>query len=439
MSKGFDAEFQYDVVAAAMKDPLYRTQAARIVSAHHFESAELEWVWQRVSELPPGEKYSQKLLATQIRTAFTDPDKALDHLKLAKKLMTRKVAHARASLDQLRKFVTYRTLHGGIEKAIKSMERGDVDAAEDALFRASRIRSDTTYQSEDWISGIEARMKRREELAQDPDRGYRVPVGVSKLDTILGGGMKPGDMLVMAALTGVGKSHAAIHSAYLAAIHGIPTLLLDTENGMEIEFNRLDAKFMGAASDRLEKYDLTKAELDKLAVKLAKVKKRLSNMLKVVHVPPRHASTRTVEQALDDMALEGRAAKYAVIDCGDHLKPSDRDKEKRLDTANAFWELKSIADEYEIPMMVTAQLNKEAQNRIASGENLSEAYDKARIASIVVTQNESRREAAEGRQRWFLAKSRGGIGKVLIPVLVDKSRSHFEYNPAEDEPEEDDE
>jgi len=439
--KGFDVKFQHDVVSQAMKDPLYRQQAIRIIEGHHFESQELEWLWGKVRTTPAGEVISKGLIASLVRAEMTDPDKALEYIKLARKVISIEPTHARASLEELRKFVTYRTLHGGIEKAIKSLERGDVDTANDALYRAARVKSDTLYESEDWVNGMEQRFERRKKVAANPDLQYRCPTGVSRLDEVLGGGLKPKDFMIMGALTGVGKSHSAIQAAYQSAIRGIHTVLIDTENGLDLEFARLDAKFMNAASDLVEAFDLTRAELDGMYAKLARVKERLSGMLMVVHTSPRNASIQTIEQSLDDYAIKhGVEPKFCVVDCGDHIKPIERNKEKRHDTANAFYDMKSIADERNIAMFATAQLSKQAQDKLATGEDLSEAYEKARIATHVVTQNESRSEVADGKQRWLLAKNRGGKGSVVIPVLVDKSRSHFEYDPDGDRvPSDDDE
>jgi hypothetical protein len=436
----FEADFQRDIIAKAMADPNYRIQAARIVQPDHFTGLELEWTWKQVVRLPAGESYSAKLIAVQIRAEFSgDPEKAKNHLKAARDLLTRKVTHARASLEQLRKFASYSALSGGIESAIKKMERGDVDGATEALHVAARHRPTGTYESADWIEGIDARMAARKARREDPSSYYRVTTGLSRLDALLGGGLIPGDLALFCGLTGVGKSHAAINGSYASAIRGRNTLLVDTENGLDMMFDRLDAKFMGAASDRVAIYDLTKGELDRLASKLARVKMKLAQKLKVVHMSPRTATIVTLEQALDDMAVEGRPCEMLWIDCADHLKPSESHKEKRLEAANAFWEIKSIADERRIPIGATVQLSKEALNRIATSEHLSEAYDKARIASRVITLNQTRREATDDKMRWFLAKNRGGTGKIIIPLKVDLSRSHFEHAPEDDDDDDDDE
>jgi len=434
----FDVGFQKDIVAKAMADSAYRVQAARIVQPEHFTGTELEWCWRQTVQLPAGEKCTAKLIATQIRAEFaSDPEKAKNHLKEARALLDRKVVHAHASLEQLRKFASYAALSTGIEGAIKKMERGDVDGATEALHVAARHRPVGTYQEGDWIEEMEARMAMRKKRSEDPESYYRVTTGNDRLDDLTGGGLIPGDMCIFAGLTGIGKSHTAINGAYHAAARGYNTLLVDTENGLDIMFDRLDAKFMGAASDRVAVHDLTKGELNRLVDKMARMKKRLARKLKVVHMSPRHASIVTLEQALDDVAMEGRPCQMLWVDCGDHLTPTQTNKEKRLDAANAFWELKSIADERGIPIAVTVQLSKEALNRIAAAEHLSEAYDKARIASRVVTLNQTRREAGEDRMRWFLAKNRGGRGKILIPMKVDLSRSHFEHVPEDDEEDED--
>lgn len=428
----FDVEFEEDVVATAMQDAAYRQQAARICEEGHFSTKELSWLWRRVAALPPGEACTGKLLAAYIKADFTDPDKARQALALVRKLLAKKTPHARASLEQLRKFITHNTLSAGIEVAIKRLDSGDVDAAEEALYAASRNKTGTEYVAGEWIEEMESRMAARKKRAEDPEASIKVTTGLDRLDKLLNGGLKPGDLMIVAGLTGIGKSHAAIAGAMSAAAHGFNTLLVDTENGLETEFDRLDARFIGAASDKVYSYELSVSELSRMTEKLARQKARLARKLKVIHISPRNATTRLLEQALDDMIREGRPCQMLWVDCADHLQPAKTNREYRLEQANVFWDIKSIADEYGIPIAVTSQLSKEALNRIATAEHMSEAYDKSRIASVVVTLNQTRKEAADGRMRWFLAKQRAGKGKILIPVKCDLSRSHFEYDEEAD-------
>lgn len=436
----FDKQFQLDVLGASISDPLYRRNAGRILRPEHFDSNEMQWLWRKLTEMPPQDIPSARLLAQWLKREFSDKDKRKDHKSVAVEAFKSKTTHAASSLEELNAFVQFRVAAKQMEGALKDLDHGDVDSAIEKLAHAAKYRPDSHYECDDWFEGFARRQLLRKERAEDPNSSYRVSSGLGHLDKLLGGGLKPGDFMIAAALTGVGKSHWAIQSACRSAMMGQRTLLVDTENGLDIEFARIDAKLMGIASQRMDQYELTAMELSQIRGKLARMAKRMSKTLRVVNIPLRRAKMSTFEQAIEDWEQQlGEPIKYAIVDCGDHLRPSERDKEKRLDQKNTFEELKSIADERKIPIQATAQLSKEAMGRIATGEQLSESYDKARIASIVWTLNQRKRQAASGLMDGYLAKHRGGTSRIWVPMKVDLSRSHFEYDEERDEKDDDEE
>jgi replicative DNA helicase len=437
----FDLDFERDILSQAARDSSYRESAKRLLNEHTFSDARHGWLWNVMATLSPGDRLTGGLVVARAKLEVKDEEKRDEHMRVALQVLKREPSAAGASLAALRDFVKFKAMSGGMEKAIKLLDAGKINEAEAELTKATKTHGGVEYQSEDWAEGFEARMARRKWLAEHPEERLCVPTHIEGLDKVLDGGIEAGELGLIVGTTGRGKSHFAVHVGYWGAVAGYTTMAVTTEMNKVQYSLRYDAKLLAIASQKLKRHDLDSGELRAIADKMERVKSRLLKRLRIVHTPPRGANTKTIEQAMDDMANEGRPVQLLVVDCADHIKAAERNKEHRIDVANSYWELKSLADERGIPVWATAQASKEAIGKIASAENTSDSYDKARIADIIFTLNQTKAEERDGFMKGFLAKHRAGRGKVVVPMKVELAYSHFEQSDeahAEADEEEDD-
>ena len=189
---------------------------------------------------------------------------------------------------------------------------------------------------------------------------------------------------------------------------------------------RYDAKLTGVSSTAVEAHEYKAGELKMIKEKVDRVKKRLTSRLRIQATPLRRATTDSLRNALDDMAAEGRPVDLLIVDCGDHLQPTTSYRDYRLDQSSIYWDLKSLAGEMGVPIWTTTQAPKEVVEKIAQSENVADSYDKARIADVIWTLNQSQAEYHAGTMRGYLAKNRKGVAKKLLTMGVDLSMSHFE-------------
>lgn len=434
----FDDKFELDVVATAIQDPTYRQQAARMVQPRHFSNKDYEWLWTHIVSLPPGEKYTGELCAAHAKMDFPkDEERRREVITVGLKAFKHEAKHARASLDQLRRFIKWHNIKVGVGQAISALDGNDPDKAGTQLRKALDMRDDMSYERAEW-GDLQTRMDRRKAVSENPDLSYKVPTSLSRLDSALGGGLKPEDLGLIVGVTGVGKSQLAMMFACVGATRGFNVIYIDTENGIALSMDRADAWLYGVDSALLSDHNLSTSELETIRRKIETRAKDIKNKLFVYHASVKNATIQTIEQILSECESEGHPCQLLVVDCGDHIKPTERNKEIRLEAANVFWELKGIADTHKIPVWSTAQASKEAVGQIATSENVSEAYDKSRIATVVLTVNQTKRQESEGKGNLFLAKNRKNKARLLMPVLIDKSTSHFEHDttiPGEDDDE----
>jgi replicative DNA helicase len=420
----FNIDLERDILAKAITDPTYRERARRLLTKHSFTDQDHGWLWQTMSALPAGDVVSEIAMASFI-SRVGDSDRRDSYQDTFDRLQRREPKSANTSLSLLGDFVRHGTMTGGIEKAIKALKTSDLDGAQAALKRASS-EGVSTYDTVDWIEEWDDRLAARAAAASDPSLTRIVPTKLKHLDIWLNGGLRAEQLGLIVGTTGRGKSHFSVHLGFWAAAKGSSVLHISTEMSAMDTATRYDAKLAGLSATTVEASSYTESELDSLKSRVDRVRKRLSSKLRIVATPLRKASIDTIKNAIDDMTAAGRPVDLLIVDCGDHLQPTVSYKDYRLDQSSIYWDLKSLAGELKLPIWSTTQAPKEVVEKIAQSENVADSYDKARIADVIWTLNQSQAEYHASSMRGYLAKNRKGAGRKILTMKVDLSMSHFE-------------
>ena len=424
MSGKFNVDMERDILSKAIQDPAYRERARRVLGKHSFTDPDHGWLWQTMAAMPAGDVVAAPAMEAFI-DRVSDSGKRSAYMRTFKRLTSHVPNSSNTALSLLGDFVRHATLTGGIEKAIKALKSSDLDAAQAALKRAAQ-EGPSALDTVDWIEEWEDRTANRAAAAANPSLTRQVPTRLKHLDKWLNGGLKAGQLGLVVGTTGRGKSHFVTHLGFWAAAQGYTVLHISTEMSALDCSTRYDAKLAGVSSTNVEKHDYSPGELERIKTKVDRVKGRLAQRLRIQATPLRRATIDSLKNALDDMAAEGRPVDLLIVDCGDHLQPSISYKDYRLDQSSIYWDLKSLAGEMGVPVWSTTQAPKEVVEKIAQSENVADSYDKARIADVIWTLNQSQAEYHAGTMRGYLAKNRKGVAKKLLTMNVDLSMSHFE-------------
>jgi replicative DNA helicase len=451
----FDLEFEDAVLAQALRDEAYLKRAVRICEAHHFGTKEHAWlwdvihsVWSEYRERAPG-----KLVAARAQADFPEKDKRKPYLVLARRLFKFKPVGPLAALDELSKFVRLVNAQLALEQGAEALEKGDVDACEQAMAVAARSAvQERNYTHIAWIEGFQERQATRKYEAEHPDEFTVIPTGIARLDRALSGGARLGELGLMMGTTGRGKSIGLNNLIHASISRGFPAVYFGMEMPARQIAMRHDARWLEMRYDQFKAYDFKPSELRAIKGRFARAAKQYANLLHIISMPVRSASILDIRSALDDLKAEyDFTPKLIVVDSGDHLRCTDKGMDSyRLQQAAVYWDQKRLAEEDGYVVWSSVQAGKEWAERIAMAEAASESYDKARIADLVVSINDpnakSRRRkaveietdesdddvepeevegiAAPGARRMeaWLAKYRDGMSKLRIPLDCDFSR-----------------
>lgn len=200
----------------------------------------------------------------------------------------------------------------------------------------------------------------------DVESGNKKPglsTGLRDLDTLLGG-MIPGDQIVLAARTSVGKTAMMVN---LAVNCNAPALIISGEQGGEQIAQRVIAKMGGISA-----YSLRMGRLDSDEhVRLVRAAAAIKQNQKIFIVDKSRPS-------IDDIEQLSRAAKWqhnVEVIFIDYLQLINHptEKDKRLSIVDISKRGKELAKELNVPVVMLAQLNRNAEGRTPRISDLKES------------------------------------------------------------------
>ena len=246
------------------------------------------------------------------------------------------------------------------------------------------------------------------------------PTGLDKIDSqdILRGGLGRGELGVIAANTGVGKSHFLVAMGCSAMRAGknvihYPFELSEHDTGKRYDSNLCDIpsnEIIDRKSEVVDKY--SKMELGKLIIK---------------EYPTGSASVMTLRNHIEKLTLKGFKPSLVTVDYADVMKSSKAYDSLRHELKLIYTELRNLAVELQIPIWTASQANKDSSKADVVGlENLGESYAKAQVADVVLSISRKPMEKSTGSGRIFVAKNRAGRDGLLFPINIDTAKSKFE-------------
>ena len=245
-----------------------------------------------------------------------------------------------------------------------------------------------------------------------------VPTPWHELNLLLrGGGLGVGELGVICAATGVGKSHALIDIGAGAVISGLSVLHVSLELS-EIDIgNRYDARFSGIITDNLrENKELVKAAIDDLRGKLV-----------IKAYPVSGASAQTLKNLLYKLKLKDFTPDILIIDYADLMKSSKGYEQRRFEEENVYREVRALSQEINMPIWTATQTNRAGvDEKVLTLKHVAESFAKAQIADLFLTMTREKENSTTTMGCFYLAKSRLGRDGIRMPIIVNTSISKIE-------------
>lgn len=248
-----------------------------------------------------------------------------------------------------------------------------------------------------------------------------VPTGFPLFDQMTGG-LRRGDLIIVAARTSVGKSTYAENIAERVASSGYPVLFVSVEMSPEQMAYRFAVRSGSLSPSVIEYGPRTPEDTDALRI-LAEYRRKMP--LYILNDPG--ATTMSVRTAVSQLTLQEGELGLVVVDYLQLLHDNYSRLPEHLRLGQLTKNLKNIAREFKVPVMLLSQLNRNIEYR--GGEpKLADLRDSGKIeedADIVMMLWEMDHPNLTGNvTRMKIAKNRQGA-KGEVPVSFNKTSFRF--------------
>lgn len=265
-------------------------------------------------------------------------------------------------------------------------------------------------------------------LGNNPDVGYLydeqfeeryelktrnvVSTGWNVIDNMTRGGLADGELGVVIAPTGAGKTHVLCHLGAAAVKQGKTVVHYSLELDDKTIARRYDAAITGIPLDSL--FNQKEEVFNKI--------KEVSGKLIIKEYPTKSASPETLRNHLSKLKEKGIDVGMIIVDYGDLLRPTLTRKEKREELETIYEELRAIAKESGCPCYTASQTNRSGLNEpVITMEAISEAFNKCFVADFIFTVSRTIDDKRTNTGRIFVAKNRFGTDGVICPIMMDTS------------------
>lgn len=401
-------------------DPDFRMKARPILQEYLFENKELVWIWKFIEQSPKKDIIEKNAFDLKAELEFGGDEDRLENYKLIiDEIFKQSLKSSEVSLELLEQSSNYVRVVSALERISRNVEEGQMDKAWEIignLRKYKNVDSNCLHLAENWEERQLSKINDKDSLKRF------IPTRFKLLDKYIGG-IQFGELGLISGSTGRGKSIAAVNIALASAIQGFPTVFFTTEMLSEQVANRFDSCVTGEKYEKFKRGDFTEVEFNELIRKFARRKKQLWNKLFIYDAPIRKCDLNFVEEKISELEERGIKVACIVIDSPDHFKSERRYDSKRHEYADIFWNLKAVSRgegliKRKMAVWATTQAPQEYERKIAGIRAVSESHDKARIADILITLNQTEIQEKNKEMVINLAKYRDGESKVMILVKI---------------------
>jgi hypothetical protein len=311
--------------------------------------------------------------------------------------------------DKALDFFKNQTLKNAIVESVEIMEsKGDFEQIKRLVDDALNAGTERNIGHE-YIEHIEDRYS---ETARTT-----VPTGWDVIDDLTQGGLGGGELGVIVAPAGVGKTWVLAAIGANSMKKGRHIVHYSLELNEAYVGLRYDSIFTGIANQNLKYHkDDVQSEMDKLKGDLV-----------IKYYPTKSASVNTLSAHLKRLTTLGTKVDMVVVDYADILKDTGGAREVRHALGNIYEDLRGLAGEFQIPIWTASQANRSALDEdVIEATKVSESYQKIMTADFVMSLSRKVEDKIGNTGRFHVIKNRFGPDGITFPAKVNTNTGKME-------------
>ena len=398
----FGTSFQSKIIASLLRDVKFIQTISDILNSSMFDSDSNKWLVKTIKDYYYEYKKQPTLEVIKYKIDEIDNDVLKSGVvdKLRDVWKNIEATDLEFVQTQTLDFCKNQTLKSAILESVDLLENQNYDGIKSIIDEAMKAGT-TRDLGHDYITSLESRL---EESARTT-----TPTPWDVINEIMDGGLGTGELGVIVAPAGIGKSWT-LQALGAGALKQSKTVVHYT---LELNENyvglRYDSIFTGVTTSNIKYYkDDVKSKISKLPGKLL-----------IKYFPTKAAGVQTIGSHLKQIELSGVKPDVVLVDYADILMPTGNFREKRHAIGNIYEDLRGLAGELEIPIWTASQANRSAlEEDVIGADKVAEDYSKVMTADFVMSMSRKVEDKIANTGRFHIIKNRFGIDGVTYPSTI---------------------
>lgn len=406
----YGLEFESKLLASLISNDVFLAQIADVIKPEYFESRGANWIVEK---------------SIQYYNTYT---KAPSYLVIETEIKSLKKQDSIFS-EELQNFITFSKNYQSAED-LGYVQTKAIDFCKNQALKLA-IRNSIPLLEDNDYDGIKALIDEAYKLGYSRDIGHvykddfekryaedsrlTVPTPWIPINNIVQGGLAKGELGIVVAPSGAGKSWVLASLGAHAVSEGKTVIHYTLELNKIYTSLRYDSIFSGVTSENLS--------LHKESVR-EKIT-NLSGTLVVEDYPQKSASINTLRGHLNRCISKGVIPDLIVVDYADLLKGVG--KEVRNELNQIYTSLRALASEYSCPVWTASQSNRSSiEEEIIQANRISEDYSKIFTGDFIFSLSRRAEDKVTGFAKFHIIKNRFGPDGITFPCKMDASIGKIE-------------
>jgi replicative DNA helicase len=248
------------------------------------------------------------------------------------------------------------------------------------------------------------------ELIMDDVKRNSVSTGWDVIDELMDGGLGPGELGVVMAPSGIGKSWFLAKIACAAVQKGMNVLHYTLE---------LSESYVGQRYTTILTGIQTSEHKERKEEIIRKIK-NIPGRVRIKYYPPQFASSKTLSAHIEKLRASGFDPNLIIIDYADLLKSSSNRDGLYAELGGIYEELRGLSGEQKIPCWTATQTNRGAiEHEIIQADSVGDSYKKVQTADFIMSVSRKTKDKLSNTGRIHIVKNRFGPDGMTFPSKID--------------------
>ena len=310
--------------------------------------------------------------------------------------------------NEILKFCKNQEMKRAIMDSVALLQQGNYDEIKSKMDAAMKAGADVNIGHE-YKSDV---IMRYNEAAR-----HTITTGWDVVDDLMDGGLAAGELGVVMAAAGIGKSWLLINIAAHAVKAGKTVIHYTLELNENYVGQRYDSVIMGINAQSLKNYQ------DDIVTKM----ESLPGELIIKYYPTKSVGIMGLKAHVEKTIMQGKNPDLIIVDYADLLKVNTK-KDKHEALEELYEELRGMAGEYNIPIWTASQAGRSAlEDDIIEADKIASSYGKVMVADFLMSLSRKVEDKMSGTGRGHVIKNRFGPDGITLPSKINTNNGQFQF------------